>query len=162
MTTTPSPLSSVSRWSEMLLEYLGRRAEGDRELIEFYSRLARHAPEDVRSLVGLILDEASHHHEVFQKMMSMVTGQSEFRHTGTEGLELDLSDWRTEGSFSLEAHRLAELQKRDLNDLNAIAQQLEPEGDDLFITLIIQLMELDAQKHIAVMEFIRRAAHRTS
>jgi rubrerythrin len=144
-------------WEEKLLAHLIRHTEGEQDLLASYADLAADAPEHVRYLVKLILDDEARHHGLFQEMVNTLADQIEFRDT-----EPQVPYVYYVGSDRLklieETKRFIELEKQDLKDLKALERELKPVRHSMLLFPLVKMMELDTKKHIALLEFVRKTA----
>ena len=56
--------------------------------------------------------------------------------------------------------RFLAFERADLKSLRQLEKELRPVRDTTLFSVLIQVMEFDTKKHIAILEFIRRSAER--
>jgi|SRR5581483_8843224 len=150
-----------SDWDEQLLAHLDEHVGGELELIEEYLRMRDDGPEYVRYLIDLILSDESRHHKLFTELVNHVRTNIDFRDYEPMVPYLDRDDDQRQALLDATDRFLA-FERDDAKSLRRLQKELRPVRDTTLFPLIVELMELDTKKHIAILEFIRRFAGRTS
>lgn len=158
--TFPFPRHPGGRvWEENLLEQIGEHVKGERELLESYAELAEEGPEHVRYLIELILDDEARHHRLFGEMANKIRGDIEWR--PIEPAMPFLDNKRADRTRLSEATaRFLELEREDAWALEKLRKELRPMRNTTLSDLLVQMMEFDTKKHIAILEFIQKTAER--
>jgi rubrerythrin len=157
--STDHPLTELagSEWDENLLAHFQEHVEGERELLEAYAKFRHQGPEYVRYLIDLILADEARHHQMFRELVNRVRSDIDWRDYGPKVPYL--SNVREEAAALVAAtDRLLAFEREDEKSLRRLRKELRPVRDTTLFSLLVELMELDTKKHIAILEFIHRKA----
>jgi hypothetical protein len=150
---------AATPWDEQLLEAFDEHVNGELALIEEYLGFRDEGPEYVRYLIDLILDDESRHHLTFKELLNHVRSGVDYRDYGPQVPYVQLS--ADDRDALVEAtNRFLEFERADEKSLHHLQKELRPFRDTTLFSLLVELMELDTKKHIAILEFIRQSAHR--
>lgn len=154
--TLPRPKGSV--WEEDLLKRLEHHAEGENELLASYSKMADEAPPHVRYLVKLLLEDEVRHHRVFEEMANALRSDIEFRDINPSVPRIHrMAD---DANLLFQTEELLGFERADLQSLRDLAKELKPVRKTTLWSLLVEMMELDTEKHIRLLCFIAdEAAH---
>lgn len=153
----PRPKGSV--WEEELLDRLERHAEGENKLLASYSQMVDEAPPHVRYLVKLLLADEVRHHRVFEEMANALRSDIEFRDIGPRVPRIDrIGD---DANLLRQTEQLLEFERADLKSLRDLAKELKPVRKTTLWSLLVEMMELDTEKHIRLLRFIADEAAQT-
>jgi hypothetical protein len=153
------PLTELggSEWDEKLLAHFQVHVEGEWELLEAYAELREEGPEYVRYLIDLIIADEARHHQMFRELVNRVRSDIDFREYGPQvpyiGPRLKTAEPLLEAT-----DRFLAFEHEDEASLRRLKKELRPVRDTTLFSLLVELMELDTKKHIAILEFIRRKA----
>jgi rubrerythrin len=149
-----------SPWDEHLLRHFHEHVEGEQELLEAYAEFRDAAPEHVRYLVELILDDEARHHRLFQELVNRLKSDIDYKDYGPKVpyLTKERAD-RT--SLLAATQRLLDFEREDEKSLERLHKELRPVQDTTLFSLLVELMQLDTKKHIAMLKFIQRSAQKT-
>jgi len=159
VTTAPHPLTELagSELDEKLLALFQEHVDGERDLIEAYVAFRDGGPEYVRYLIDLILADEARHHQTFGELVNRLRADIDWREYGPE-VPYVTKD-RTRAAALVEAtDRFLAFEREDARSLHALQKELRPVRHTTLFSLLVGLMELDTQKHIAILEFIGRKA----
>jgi rubrerythrin len=148
-----------SPWDEQLLAHFAAHVDGELDLLEAYLKFRDRGPEYVRYLVDLILNDESRHHQLFSELLNHVRSDIDFRdyEPKVPYLSRDGSDPK---ALMEATDRFLRFERDDARSLRQLRKELRPVRDTTLFSLLVELMELDTKKHIAILEFIRRSAQR--
>jgi hypothetical protein len=150
-----------SPWDERLLALFDEHVSGELGLLEAYMDLRDKSPEHVRYLVDLILNDEMRHHQIFGELANHVRSGIDFRDYEPQ-VPLLRRDSATSGELVEATERFLAFEHDDAKSLRKLQKELRPVRDTTLFSLLVQMMELDTQKHIAILEFIRRTAERSA
>lgn len=150
--TSTIPHSPESTSQAILRQHLVAREAEEERLIEFYARLAWEAPEPLCGIASAMLDDGAAHHEMVEKLLATWATPVADGQAGNEW-HLHRHSQSTECFFA--ARRFLESQRDELARLQAWAGESDSHRDAMFFTLFLRLLELDAAKHTAVLDFVR-------
>ena len=149
-----------SPWDESLLAHFDAHEAGELDLIAAYLEFRDRGPEHIRYLIDLILNDESRHHETFRELVNRIRSDIDFRDYEPKVPYLRRGTDDRQAIIEATDSFLA-FERDDLKALHLLHKELRPVKDTTLFSLLIELMELDTKKHIAILEFIRRAAQRT-
>jgi hypothetical protein len=158
---TSHPLTELagSELDEKLLALFQGHVEGEAEILEAYAAFRDEGPEHVRYLVDLILDDEARHHQTFLELVNRLRSDIDWREYGPQVPYV--TTVRSQAAALVEAtDRLLALEREDAISLHRLQKDLRPVRDTTLFSLLVEVMELDTKKHIAILEFIRRKATR--
>jgi len=147
----PSPES----WAEQLLAHIRVHVSTELDALEEYQAIARESPDEhVRYVIELIMEDEERHHRLFDQFANAL----ELSVTGLE-LTPRTPPWGgVHGKERLLAvtHRLLNLERDDIQMLEALKVQLETVAHHTLWGLLITIMEMDTRKHIAMLQSLER------
>lgn len=151
-----------SPWDEQLLARFDEHESGELELLQSYLEFRDSGPEHVRYLVDMILQDEARHHETFRQLVNRVRSDIDFRdyEPKVPYLTRDRSEDRRAALIAA-TDRLLAFEREDMSSLRHLEKELRPVRHTTLFSLLVELMELDTKKHIAILEFIRRNADRS-
>jgi hypothetical protein len=147
----------ASPWDEELLAHFEEHVGDELNLIEEYLGIRDRGPEYVRYLIDLILDDESRHHQTFKELVNHVRSGVDYRDYGPQVPYLQGSAEQRRALLEATDRFLA-FERADEKSLRRLQKELRPVRDTTLFSLLVELMELDTKKHIAILEFIRRSA----
>ncbi|HEV8627031.1 MAG TPA: hypothetical protein VG034_21510 [Acidimicrobiia bacterium] len=146
-------------WDENLLRHFGEHVQGERELLEAYAEFRNSGPEHVRYLIDLILDDEARHHRLFRDLVNRVKSDIDWKDHGSQVPYVWTAAANRE-SLLEGTRRLLDFERADEKSLERLQKELRPLRDTTLFSLLVELMQLDTKKHIAILNFIRRKAER--
>jgi len=116
---------------ELLLGRIKDHIDSERTLLASYSELADEGPEDVRYLIGLILEDEARHHRLLREMAGTISGEARTisgeARPGSEPSVPYLTPKRDQRERLLEATaRFLEAEREDARSLKALERELRP------------------------------------
>ncbi len=119
-------------------------------ILEAYQRLAeRTEDEGTRFLLGLILDDEHRHHELFERLASAARAES-----GAGVPAPPKPDAADRAELVAATERFLEVEREDAESLKRLRRELKPIADQTIWRLLVELMELDTEKHVKVLEYL--------
>lgn len=151
------PPRDTSPDEETLLAYLDRHVASEETVLDSYVEFARSGPEFVRYLVNLIAEDEERHHRILREMVNQVVGEMEFR---TMSPSIPSTDFQGTDRERLveETARFLALERDDLASLKELTKVVRRQRLRGLIPVLVEFMELDTRKHIALLEFIAQSA----
>jgi rubrerythrin len=124
----------------------------ERYVLERYEELAATtADPGTRFLLELILEDERRHHELFERLGASATG-------GPEGAAVPgPPEPEAEHATALleQTTRFLEIERDDAAGLKRLGRELKPGAHDTMWRLLVEVMELDTEKHIRILEYLR-------
>ena len=151
-------LVGASVWEASLYDHLTSHEESERGLLEEYRAAAEGSQSAAfRYLVGLIVEDEIRHHRVFRELAEAL--QSDVNLRSEEPVVPRLDRWGPDAAEVLRlTETLLEREHADARELARLGDHLEDlEGTSLW-PLLVELMEMDTEKHIKVLRFVQRNA----
>lgn len=149
------PETTVGSWPEEIRDRIVQHVTTEHDVMLEYERLAEETPaEDIRFLMRVVLDDERRHHRWFRELRNSLEAAIELRDAGpvipavtNEPVDKDL--------LGATEHLLG-IEREDLKELKALRKALEPVEDSTLWSLLVEIMEHDTQKHISILEHIRK------
>jgi rubrerythrin len=147
-----------SVWEQELYEHLTSHVESERGLLAGYQQAAVESGSGAfRYLASLIVEDEVRHHRLFEELAEALRTEAEFRPGDPVVPRLD--GWGTNPKRIVElTEQLIAQEERDASELRRLAKTLHEVKDTTLWRLLVQLMEIDTAKHLAILEFARKHA----
>ena len=141
-------------------DHLGNHIAAERTLLEEYSDIAdRTESRAFRYLVNLLIEDEIRHHRIFSEIAESVETIALMK--PKEPLVPLIDFVRADRDAVLEAtERLLEHESEDARELKRLQRELRDTKDDSLNGLLVELMQRDTQKHIAILRFVRKRTRR--
>jgi len=140
-------------WAQRIVGRLREHMDSEREALTEYARLAEEAPDGhVRFLMRLILEDERRHHQLFAEMADSLEREIENRGAGR------LPELRRTGDAAevrAQTKHLLDLERDDIRELRDLRREVTKVEDTRWWSVLIDIMEADNRKHIAILEFVR-------
>lgn len=150
-----SSLVGASVWEEDLYDHLTRHATDEQATIERYRDLAEGAQSATFGyLVDLIVEDEIRHHRWMADLAATVRSASDLTEPPLPTLDLD----RAGGEVLAATEELLRIERVDRKALKALERKLDDVRDTTVWALIVHLMLVETDKHIAVLDFVHRHA----
>jgi hypothetical protein len=147
-----------SPWDEQLLAHFDEHVGDELTLTEEYLAFRDQGPEYVRYLIDLILADESRHHQTFKELVNHVRSGVDYQDYGPQVPYVQGASDNREALLEA-TNRFLAFEREDEKSLHRLQKELRPVRDTTLFSLLVELMELDTKKHIAILDFIRRTAH---
>ena len=151
-------LQGASMWEQEVYDQIRSHIDAESGFVDSYGSLADDVGSpDISYLARLIMEDEQRHHRVFEELASSMRAEVELR-APTDGIP-DVAVVRKNPSDLVErTERLLELEREDLKSLKHLRRSLDPVADTTLWALLVETMELDTRKHIAILRHIRKIA----
>jgi hypothetical protein len=159
---TAKPPSGASPWELDLWTHLTSHVEAERGLLEAYSAVAEQSSSKAFSyLVQLLIEDEIRHHRLFSELARSLKMQAEL--SREDPIIPDMDFVRGDRDAVLDAtKRLIASEEQDAQELKRLQRELRVVKDTSLWSLLVDLMQRDTQKHIAILRFVRKHAGRRS
>jgi hypothetical protein len=143
-----------------LYAHLTKHIATERGLLEEYTEIAeRTESRAFRYLVNLLIEDEIRHHQLFSELAESVETIALMKAKEPAVPLIDFS--RADRDGVLEAtRRLLDHENEDARELKRLQRELRDTKDDSLNGLLVELMQRDTQKHIAILRFVRKHARR--
>ncbi|HXY44838.1 MAG TPA: hypothetical protein VEH29_11670 [Acidimicrobiales bacterium] len=141
--------------------HLTSHIELERGLLEEYREIAANTESRAfRYLVNLLIEDEIRHHKLFQELADSLETLALMK---PEEPTVPLIDFaRADREGVLEAtRRLLDHESEDARELKRLRRELRESKDDSLTGLLVELMQRDTEKHIAILRFVRKHARRS-
>jgi hypothetical protein len=154
-TKMPRPVGSP--FEEALLAHVSQHVDAERAVLAGYVELAESSPDEyVRYLASLILDDERRHHQRFVELRNRILSDITWRETIPRTPRVTIPDDRE--ALIRQAERYIAVEERDAEELRRLRREVRPMKDTSLLSLMVELMELDTEKHLRILRFIRQSA----
>jgi rubrerythrin len=152
---TDESSAGPSAWARQLYAHLKGHVETERAMLEKYAGVAERTDSKAfRYLVKLLIDEEVRHHRLFSEMADSLETQALMKREEPDIPYMDFQ--RADRAAVLEgAKELLENEERDIGELKRLQRELRDVKDTSLWGLLVELMQRDTEKHIAILKFVR-------
>jgi rubrerythrin len=152
---TDQSSAGPSVWERDLFEHLTNHAQAESGLLEHYSAVADQTESKAfRYLVNLLLEEEMRHHRIFVELADSLKTEAEL---GEDPIVPYVDFNRADPAGVLDGTKqLLEKEKQDALELKRLQRELRDVRDNSLWSLLVDLMQRDTQKHIAILRFVQK------
>ena len=152
---TDESSAGPSPWARQLHAHLKGHVETERAMLEKYAEVAERTDSKAfRYLVKLLVDEEVQHHRLFSELADSLEAQALMKREEPDIPHMDFQ--RADRAAVLEgAKELLENEERDIGELKRLQRELRDVKDTSLWGLLVELMQRDTEKHIAILKFVR-------
>lgn len=148
----------ASLWERELYDHLIQHVGKERILLaEYESAAAATESAALAYLINLLMGDERRHHAIFEQLACSLKSSAELRPDNPDVPRLDFDAENRVEVLEVTA-RLLERERQDLSELKQLHRELSEVKDTTLWDLLVELMERDTDKHIAILEFVRRHA----
>lgn len=142
-----------------LVELLARHGSEEGRLLAVYEELAKSTDnKSVRYLIDLILDDERHHHRLLADVANAMAWESL---NGDDVHATPALSPRADRALIEHTRKLRRAERDDHRELRELRKRLRPYADTTMWALVVDLMVLDTEKHMAILRFIEQHARGT-
>jgi rubrerythrin len=150
----------LSVWEQSLYRHIHEHVTTESTLIEEYERLAEESGSaHVAYLLRLIADDEARHHRIWQEWAASLRA---FVEDTDEPRVPDVQRERHPRDLADRVERLMAFERDDAKELKALRKELKDVRDVTLWSLLVELMQLDTEKHLRILEFLRDHARATA
>jgi rubrerythrin len=158
--SSTSPPVGASEWEVELYTALTSHVEKERAILEEYVEAANSTDSKALAyLVGLLIEDEKRHHRMFLDLAASLKTSAELRREDPIVPFLDF-DRRNAGGVLDVTERLLQNEQDDAHELKRLHKMLREVKDASLWSLLVELMQRDTEKHIAMLKFAHRQASR--
>jgi hypothetical protein len=160
-TDMANPPVGASVWERDLWQHLQDHVEKERTLLDAYAAIARETQSKAFGyLVKMLLTDELNHHRIFIQLAASLRAAAEL---GRNPIIPDLDFEKVGGASVLDATRqLAEIEGQDRRELEELRKELRDVRDTTLWSLLVELMQRDTEKHLALLQFVESHVERAS
>jgi len=128
-------------------------------LLDEYTALAERSSGHVRFLLEIIGEDEARHHHLYEQWAASIRAASVLAESSDGIPSVHAED--DPAAVVASAERLIALEEQDAKELRGLRKEIKDyEGTTLW-PLLVELMEHDTQKHLAILRFLRSHAKDT-
>jgi hypothetical protein len=146
----------ASPWEQQLYDHLTSHVDAERGVLEKYSRAAEQTQSKAfQYLVNLLIEDEVRHHRLFIELADSL--RTEATLTGEDPVVPYLDFDRADRQAVLECSKeLLANEERDMRELKRLERELKDVKDTSLWELLVELMQHDTEKHMAILRFIQK------
>jgi rubrerythrin len=155
MTDAAKGLAGASAWEQDLYAHLTNHVWNERALLEEYVAAADATGSKAFAyLVKLLIADERRHHVLFEELAASLKSEAELRR---EDPVVPFMDFDRVDPANVRAltKQLMEREQQDLQELKKLQKDLRDVKDTTLWSLLVDLMQRDTDKHIAILRFAR-------
>jgi rubrerythrin len=158
---TDQSSAGPSAWQRDLFAHLTSHVEAESGLLEQYSVVAQQTQSNAfRYLVNLLIEEEIRHHRIFTELADSLKTEASL--SGEEPIVPYMDFYRADRVALLEGTKqLMENERKDARELKRLQRELRLVKDTTLWGLLVDLMQRDTQKHMAILRFVRNHTRST-
>jgi rubrerythrin len=145
-----------SLWEDLALSHIEQHMAIETNALQAYEDLGKAEDPQVRYLAAMIASDEQRHHQLLsdiaQSLRSRVAEKADDSAIANTG---DLSPERRETLLET-ARQLLAIEENDADELKKLRRQLHQAPEQTIWPLLIEVMELDTEKHIRILKAVER------
>jgi rubrerythrin len=148
----------ASAWERQLWTHLTDHVKAERGLLEEYSAVAEQAQSKAfRYIVNLLIEDEIRHHRIFSELAKSLETEALLKR---EDPIVPYPDFdQADRAAVLDCtQRLLKNEEQDARELKRLQRELHDVKDTTLWSLLVDLMQRDTQKHIALLRFVKKHA----
>jgi len=151
-------LVGASVWEGEMYEHLTSHADNEQRILEEYqSASVDSGSAAFEYLVGLIVEDEIRHHRWFEELASSLRTDAEF--LPEKPAIPRLTRWGEHPQQIAQlTEKLLEEERSDSHQLKQLEKELKDQKDTTLWHLLVKLMEIDTEKHIEILNFVKHHA----
>jgi rubrerythrin len=155
---TNSSAAGPSAWARDLYAHLTSHVEIERGLLEEYRSAAEASSSKAFAyLVNLLIEDEIRHHRIFSELADSLEAISLRPAEDPRVPYLDFNRTNREAVLNL-TDTLLEKEQQDAVELKRLQREMRDVKDTSLWSLLVDLMQRDTQKHIAILKFVKKNA----
>jgi len=151
-----SPPAGASVGERQLFAHLTDHIKNEGALLdEYVDACSQTESKALAYVIGLLLDDERRHHRQFSELAATLKSEAELRPDDPVVPRLDMHRVDRDKVLSV-TQRLLAMEKSDADDLKRLRRELRDVEDTTLWALLVENMQSDTAKHIAMLEFVER------
>jgi rubrerythrin len=163
LSVTPADISLVppigaSVWERGVFDHLTQHIVQERGLLEEYVKAARETESKALAyLIDVLVEDERRHHHLFKQLAQSLKSAAELRPDSPDVPRMDFHKENRAEVLEV-TERLLEREESDALELKHLRKELSDVKDTTLWGLLVELMERDTDKHIAILRFAHKHA----
>jgi rubrerythrin len=150
-----------SAWERDLYAHLSSHVERESGLLQAYRAAAESSPSKaLRYLANLLIDDEIRHHQIFTELAESLKNDALLRSGDPAVPYLDFDRTSNRDAVIEITDQLLQGEQADAQELRRLRHELREVKDTSLWSLLVDVMERDTQKHIAILRFVKKHAGR--
>ncbi len=146
------PPIGASTWERALFDHLTTHIARERKLLEEYVRAAADTKSKALAyLIRWLIEDERRHHGLFMELALSLKASAELQAESPEVPRMDFDKNTVEVLDT--TRQLLRHEEQDLRELKALRRELKHVKDTTLWDLLVELMQRDTDKHIAILRF---------
>ena len=155
---TLRPPAGASVWDREMYAYLSNHARIEGEMLDGYLQAAaRTESKALAYVIGLLVEDERRHHRQFSELAASLKAEAELRGEEPVVPRLDFRSADRDAILELTRGLLAN-EENDALELKRLRKDLRDVEDTTLWALLVDTMQIDTAKHIAILKFVERHA----
>jgi len=159
MVSTDRPVG-LSVWEGELYDTIVAHITNESDVLDRYGDLAAGSEGHVKFLVELIGEDEARHHRIFEQWAETIRADARMEES-PEGIP-HLSRERAPAELLSAVDELLAIEKDDRRQLRELQGGMKDMRRTTIWPLVLELMQLDTEKHIKILEYLRAHAAKTA
>jgi rubrerythrin len=156
--STLAPPIGASPWEREIFDHLTQHIVQERDLLAEYVNAARETESRALAyLIDLLVEDERRHHRLFKQLALSLKSSAEMRPDSPAVPRMDFNKENRAEVLEV-TERLLEREEGDSLELKRLRKKLSEVRDTTLWGLLVELMERDTDKHIAILRFAQRHA----
>ncbi len=158
---TDASSAGPSAWERGLYAHLTSHVEAERDLLQEYRSAAQTSPSKaLRYLVNLLIEDEIRHHRIFMELAETLKNDALLKDTEPSIPYIDFDRMSNRDAVIDLTDQLLQREQADAQELKRLRHELREVKDTSLWGLLVDMMERDTQKHIAILRFAKKHAGR--
>jgi hypothetical protein len=148
----------ASSWERDIYGHLTEHVIKEGALLEEYVNAATQTGSKALAyLINLLVEDERRHHSLFKQLAQSLKSTAQLNREGPDVPRMDL-DMENRAEVLEVTERLLDREESDRRELKRLQKKLSDVKDTTLWGLLVELMERDTDKHIAILRFARKHA----
>jgi hypothetical protein len=147
-----------SAWEQDLYAHLAGHAQAERAMLDEYAAAAATTESKALAyLINLLITDEVRHHQLFDELAASLKVMAELSSDDPVVPSMDFR--RFDRTAVLEVtERLLKREREDAKELKRLHRELKDVEDTTLWSLLVDVMRRDTDKHIAILDFVKKHA----
>ena len=159
MVSTDRPIG-LSVWEGELYDTIVAHITSETEVLDRYGDLAEGSAGHVKFLLELIGEDEARHHRLFEQWAATIRADARLENAPA-GIPYPVRE-DDPAELLAAVDELLAVEKDDRRQLRALQGELKDVRQTTIWPLMLEVMQLDTEKHIKILEYLRAHAARTA
>lgn len=155
-TESLQPKNASTYWAREVLDHVTNHVEQERGLLEEYTKVAEGTESKALAyLVHILLEDERRHHRLFAELATSLKNAVDWSQVGPAVPAMDFHQ-SDRAAIRDVTNRLLQHEEADARELKRLHQELGNVKDTTLWGVLVEIMQRDTDKHIAILRFTQR------